>query len=131
MDHLAQPLENLQVRAGRFVADREARVLYAAGDHELVQTALGILQTLEWHPENRQAFFELSAPFSSQAPGWAERTEALREAYAAQVAVYDQRAIGLPALALEARQPPLQAFATTLLAITRAFTAPTMETEGT
>jgi hypothetical protein len=131
MDHLTQPLEDLQARAGQFVADREARVLHVAADEELADTALGLLQALEWHAENRRAFFELTAPFSSRAPGWPERTEALREAYAAQVAAYDNRAIGLPALApLEPRLPPVQAFAMTVGALARAFTAPGLETEG-
>src|SRR5947199_5007631 len=129
MDHLTRPLEDLQARAGQFVADREARLLYVAADEELAETARGVLQTLEWHPENRRAFFELNAPFIGQVPGWQERTQALREAYAAQVAAYDHRAIGLPALAaLDPRAPPLQAFVTTLAAVAKAFTGPSLPT---
>jgi hypothetical protein len=131
MDHLTQPLENLQARAGQFLAAPEARVLHVIADEELAEPALALLRALEWHAENARAFFELTVPFSSKAPGWAERTEALREAYAAQIAAYDQRAITLPPLApLEPRLPPLQAFALTVAAVTRSFTAPGMETEG-
>ncbi|HXU80397.1 MAG TPA: hypothetical protein VN914_03305, partial [Polyangia bacterium] len=131
MDHLTLPLETLQARASQFVADGEARVLHVVADEDLAAQALGLLQALEWHPENSRPLFELTAPFSGKAPGWSERTEALGEAYAAQVAAYDHAAIGLPALpALDPKLPPLQAFAVALAGLTRVFTAPDLETEG-
>ena len=130
MDHLTQPLENLQTRAGQFLADGEARVLYVTADEELAAQALGVLQALEWHPDNLRPLFELDTPFSSKAPGWAERAEALREAYGAQVAAYDHRAIGLPALPAPDGKVPLPAFAVTLAAVNKVFAAPDMETEG-
>jgi tetratricopeptide (TPR) repeat protein len=131
MDHLTQPLDELQTRAGQFLADREARVLWVVVDEELASPAGGLIEALEWHAENRRAVFELTAGFSVKAPGWGARTEALREAYARQVVAYDQRAIGLPALPpIDQGPAPTHAFATTLAAIARAFSSPDLETEG-
>jgi hypothetical protein len=131
MDHLIQPLEQLQERAGQFLTDRKARVLHVPTDEELTSPAREVLQTLQWHPDNRRAFFELSVPFSTKAPGWTERAGALREAYIRQVAAFDHQAIGLPALPPpDPRHAPLQAFVTTLAAINRVFAASGLETEG-
>src|SRR5690348_6271434 len=131
MDHLAEPLERLQAEASRFVADRQQRILYVAVDEDLAAAAHGLIQTLEWHAENRGPFFELLTPFTNKAHGWTERTQALRDVYEAHAAAYDRNAIGLPSLpAADPKLSPQHAFAATVAFAARAFSSEYVGTDG-
>src|SRR3954452_15852685 len=98
MDHLRQPLQALHARAGAFVADGDARLLYVPADAELAEAALRLVGGVEWHPDNRRPVLLLTTPFSAAAPGWAARTEALRAEYQRYQDAFDRQALGLPAL---------------------------------
>jgi len=131
MDHLTKPLDELHARAGQFLLDPQATILYVPCEDSLFDGAHQLLASLEWHPENRHPFFELLVPYEPKSAGWSERVETLRQAYQLHVDAYDGEAVTLPELPpVDQQITPLEAFGRQLGAVVRVFTSDELGTRG-
>lgn len=76
---LGRTFEMLQDEAGRFVLDRERRLLDVVTSPRLRGAVLDLLMAQEHRANSRSPFVLFEQPFATRKPGWLERSEHARQ----------------------------------------------------
>jgi hypothetical protein len=76
---LGRAFEALQDEAGRFVLERERRLLDVVTSPRLRRAVLDLVMAQEHRASNRSPFVLFEQPFAARKPGWLERSEHARQ----------------------------------------------------